>query len=256
MRFAASVLCLLGILSLAPAQLQFPERRDGERIIDLAGIIGEADAALINGMSRESDAYGAPIVVVTIHSVAGMNGRGMSTDEYATRLFNHWQIGDAQINRGMLLLVSVSDRDARIELGGGWGRGHDREVEAIMSGAIIANFKRGLYSRGILEGVHEMSKLAEGKPIRLNTHQDRTQQNALIVVMISGMAAFIILLTIGSRLGWFEPAGRYGGAYHSSWLGSDHDDYWDGGSSGGFGGGSFGGGGGGSSGGGGASGSW
>lgn len=40
-------------------------------------------------------------------------------EEYATGLFRHWQLGDAQKNNGVLLLIALGDRKARIEVGYG-----------------------------------------------------------------------------------------------------------------------------------------
>lgn len=45
----------------------------------------------------------------------------LSVEQYARQLFDHWGPGFKDRNYGILLLVSVGDRKARIELGAGWG---------------------------------------------------------------------------------------------------------------------------------------
>ena len=60
-----------------------------------------------------------PIVVVTIPSLAKYDASNI--ESYARGLFHNWGIGSQAHNYGVLLLVSVGDRKARIELGAAWG---------------------------------------------------------------------------------------------------------------------------------------
>ena len=61
------------------------------------------------------------IAVVTILSIQDYPGADVSSIEnFATGLFNTYGIGNMPKNDGVLLLVAVKDRKARIELGGGY----------------------------------------------------------------------------------------------------------------------------------------
>jgi len=57
-----------------------------------------------------------PLLVVTIPSLTEYGAAGYTIERYATALFNEWGIGSEERNYGMLLLVAVGDRKARIEL--------------------------------------------------------------------------------------------------------------------------------------------
>ncbi len=58
----------------------------------------------------------------------------VSNETFATALFNHWGIGDATRNDGVLFLVSRFDRDMRIEVGSGYGATHDEGLKKSSTG--------------------------------------------------------------------------------------------------------------------------
>ncbi|TNF96059.1 MAG: hypothetical protein EP297_10740 [Gammaproteobacteria bacterium] len=103
-----------------------------------------------------------PLYVVTIDSLAAQEASGLRIEGYAQKLFDHWGIGFEERNYGMLLLVSVGDRKARIELGKGWAHDYDNQAEDVMQSLIIPSFKRGDFSTGIADGVRGMDAMARG----------------------------------------------------------------------------------------------
>src|SRR4029078_1929160 len=110
------------------------------------------DAALTKKKAR--------IVVVTIPSLAAYGAQGWPIERYALNLMSEWGVGWSEWNYGMLILVSMGDRKARIELGGSWERRKDDEDKRVMREQIIPHFKKGNYSKGILEGVRGMQAIA------------------------------------------------------------------------------------------------
>jgi uncharacterized protein len=120
----ATALLLSGALTrLAFAQeLTYPPT-PGERdfICDEANLLSPGDAAKIKEIcDKLLSEKKVPIIVVTIPSLAKYGAAGWDIMVYAQNLFNNWGIGYPEWNYGMLLLVSVGDRKARIELGRGW----------------------------------------------------------------------------------------------------------------------------------------
>lgn len=103
-----------------------------------------------------------PLFVVTIPSLSSYEGSAFGIEGYATQLFDHWGIGSQERNYGMLLLVSVGDRGARIELGAGFERNYDRQANDIMQSLIIPAFRRGDFPTGITDGVRGMDAMARG----------------------------------------------------------------------------------------------
>ncbi|MCZ6794733.1 MAG: TPM domain-containing protein [Planctomycetota bacterium] len=65
----------------------------------------------------------------------------------------------------MVLLVSVNDRQARIELGAGWGHEKDSVCRRVMDEHIVPRFQEEDFSGGILAGVRALDRMARGKPL-------------------------------------------------------------------------------------------
>lgn len=110
-----------------------------------------------------------PIVVVTINSMREYGPKDWSIERFGYTWFNKWQIGKRGgegelINRGILLLVSVGDRKARIELGADWGRDWDRHCSVIMNSKIVPRFKKDDYAGGIEAGVQALAEMAGTPP--------------------------------------------------------------------------------------------
>ncbi len=248
--------CLLIMLS-GPAvwSLEISLERPGERefIRDLANLIDPPEVESIRELcDKLLTDKATPIIVVTIDSMALHGGAGMRIETFSTLLFNQWEIGHAKLgeqdwNTGILLLVSKGDRQARIELGAGWGHREDAQSRRIMDGHIIYHFKQGRFSEGIVAGVEALDKMA--RQLELPTRPRPWWHFALVVGFI-GLAIFTIVSLIKrGASGW---AWLFWGAVFTL-LGFLLMQMLRSSSSGGFSGGSFGGG---FSGGGGASGSW
>ncbi len=154
----------------AHAQNIPPVPANGSFVQDYAGILRPDAVADISAHQRGAwEKQETPLIVVTIRTMADYGGRGMDIEEFATRWFNQWQIGKKRpdgtlVNRGIMLLVSVGDRRARIELGADWGRGWDGYARRVMDDAIVPRFRSGDFSGGIAAGVRELAAMAEAGP--------------------------------------------------------------------------------------------
>lgn len=152
------------LLGAAPAQetVRYPAKpAPREFLLDEAKLLKPEDAAEIKTLCEEAlTKKRAPIIVVTVPSLAAYGAGSWPIERYAMNLMSEWGVGSEDWNYGMLLLVSPGDRKARIELGGKWERQKDDEASRIMSQRVIPKFKQGDYSKGILEGVKGLHDLA------------------------------------------------------------------------------------------------
>lgn len=89
--------------------------------------------------------------VVTIRSMAIYDYEG-AIEPFATGWFNHWGIGDASRDDGVMMLVSRDDRTMRIEVGRGYGSDLNAPMKRIIDETIIPYFRRDDYPGGILAG--------------------------------------------------------------------------------------------------------
>lgn len=233
-------------------------------VADLGGVIGaQTEAELVQYLSAVNEQTGVQVAVLTVPSLGGV-----SIEEYSIEVAEKWKLGQAGKDNGALLVVSVEDRELRIEVGYGLeGELTDAKSGLIIRNVIVPYFRQGDYAKGIIEGTRNIVGIATGNAeivstsVRQNTgsgSQDSGGSAAGFVFFV----LFIIVMSggLGRRRGrsggWFWPflLGSMlssSGRGHSSWSGRS-------GGKSGFSGGSFGGfsGGGGHFGGGGASGGW
>lgn len=96
---------------------------------DFADVMSDDDMNYIIAMGEAiEDATGAQVVAVTVTFLDGMDVR-----DYATDLLNEWKLGESATNKnGLLLLLSVGDRDIYIAVGD--------DLESQFSGAVIGRY--------------------------------------------------------------------------------------------------------------------
>ncbi len=213
-------------------------------VTDVEGVLTpEQKQALENKLVAIDDSSSNQIAVVIIPTLDGY-----PKEEYANKLLRDWGIGGKK-NNGILLLISINDRQIWIEVGYGLeGAIPDVTALNIIDNDIKPAFKAGNYYEGIDQATDNIAKAAVGeyKVAKAKKSKSKGSGGFLIILII------IFLILRSGRGGGGSNIGRSGfsdvatGMLLGSLLG--------GGGRGG--GGGFGGFGGGSSGGGGAGGSW
>jgi uncharacterized protein len=182
--------------------VNFPEKPPKEHFyVDQVGLLEAEDANAINKiaatlLSEEK----IPILVVTIPSLVSFQATDHTVDSYAAALFDEWGIGSPNRNYGILLLVSVGDRKARIEFGKAWGGQHNAEAKHIMDAMIVPAFKRGDFSTGIKEGVNALDKLARG----LALPKTQTPWWVLPAMILGTLIVIMVIVSLfkSGRGGW------------------------------------------------------
>jgi len=118
-------------------------------VSDFAEIIpADIETRLNERLDAERSAINAEIAVVTVPNLGDSD-----VETYATDLYREWGIGSRQTDRGALLLVSVEDRELRIEVGYGLeGDLTDAESGRIIQNVIVPEFSAGNYGLGIEKG--------------------------------------------------------------------------------------------------------
>lgn len=229
---------------------------------DFAGALSaDAKTQLTNLCTELDQKANAQIAVVTIHTL-----EGDSVDDFANRLFEKWGVGPKGMDRGVLILLAVDDRQYHIEVGYG--------LEGILPDGKVGGFGRQMvpllkqndYSGAMVQLTGQIAGvIAQDKGVTLSAQppappDDNDQPSSGInlgTIIFAFFAISFIFRILRSLFGhggtrrsgmggwwWLPPMGGGGG--------------WGGGGfgGGGGGGGGFGGFGGGMSGGGGASGGW
>ena len=249
----------------AAQNVTFPPRPTAGAVADEAQVLSKEDRAEINRMSAKAAAeHGSLIVVAVVKSQKAHHAPYLTVEQYARLLFDNWGPGSQTNNKGMLLFVSIDDRKARIEVGGGWMGQINSDAQRVMDEMIIPEFKQKRYSEGILAGVRGLQSIraSVAEPVRATPYSDPYGSSSRPMIPRGDGAGSAGLLAC-----CFAPlallARFFGGGGGGGWGGgSSGMNHWNSGFMGGGGGFSGGGGGGGggfsggSGGGGGASGSW
>ncbi|PAP77293.1 hypothetical protein BSZ37_13040 [Rubrivirga marina] len=151
---------LLAVLLLAvpgAAALDVPPLTG--RVVDLADVLDPAtEAALVARLAAHEDSTSNQVVVLTIPSL-----EGEILEPYATRVFRTWELGQADRDNGILLLVAVADRELRIEVGYGLeGSLTDATSGSIIRAEIVPRFRDGDFDAGVVAGVDAILGAIDG----------------------------------------------------------------------------------------------
>ncbi len=252
--------------SLLFAQNVLPKPNPPRLVNDAAGVLSAEQVDILERkLVALDDSTSNQIAVVLIKSLGDD-----AIEDYATKLFREWGIGNAKTNNGVLILAAIDDRKMWIAVGYGLeGAIPDITASSIYRNEMVPEFKNQNYYRGIDNAINALSKAAAGeyKVKRERSNTGKGKGGSIFTFLI--LVAFVIIaLARGGRGG----GGGWGGGRRSG-LGSiaeavilssllnggrggGSSSGWGGGGGFGGGGGGFGGFGGGSSGGGGAGGGW
>jgi uncharacterized protein len=257
---AASSVTLAAALPDLPPHLSAP-------VNDFADVIDDASAQELDRRIRALlSASGDVVIVATVRTYQPF----ADIEMFAVKMFENGGkgIGQKGKDNGLLIVVAIDDRAARIEVG--------YDLEGIITDGyagetirtvMTPEFRKGSYGRGLLAGATRIiNRIAEQRGVTLQNvpaEPPRTRRSGGFPWLLFVVIILAMLLNRGGR-GGGRRGGRYWGVGPWSGWNSGVGSFGAGGFGGGFGGfgsgggggGGFGGFGGGRSGGGGASGSW
>lgn len=157
-RFAALPLAA-AILAAAPVAAQQYPAEPGDGVADMAGIIEPAQAdslrAILAGLRTEP---GVEVRVLTVRNIERYGTGDPTPEAFATAVYNDWKLGYGQAQDGVLVMVSVEDRFARIELGDNVPAHQDARMQAIMDERMVPRFREGDYAAGVMDGVRAIAE--------------------------------------------------------------------------------------------------
>lgn len=132
-----------------------------EPVVDQANILNPQEKqrleAQLRGIHQQGLAQAAIVIVPTTN--------GVPIFDYALQVAEKWQLGDKDIDDGLLMVVAVNDRDMYILTGYGLeGVLPDAAVNRIIREDITPLFKQNNYGAGILAGVSALKARLTADP--------------------------------------------------------------------------------------------
>ncbi|WP_266169490.1 TPM domain-containing protein [Dyella subtropica] len=166
-RFAAHALCIMLLLgwcwpltSLHATAVPALHAH----VNDDAQVLGDRAANIETKLAAHEQATGNQVVVLTVPDLGGQDIEG-----YANDVFAQWRLGHKGVDNGVLMVVAVKDRRARIEVGYGLeGQLTDLASSQILRNAMHPRFATGDYAGGVeagVEGVLAVLSGAEPAPV-------------------------------------------------------------------------------------------
>lgn len=145
------LLILLTILPCVAFAQSYPNY-SSTYVNDLGNLIeDQTEAEIIAALTTLREDTGVEATVLTLDSWKAYGGHN-TIESFATGLFNHWGIGDAEKNDGILILVAEEERAMRIELGSGYPRSYDIYAGDVIDGSFLPSFRNENYNDGIRIG--------------------------------------------------------------------------------------------------------
>ena len=148
---------------------------------DFANVLNQTEINSIKGkFTQLKSDQDIEITLITIQRLDDYHA-GPNIEPFATALFNHWGVGSADKNNGVMILIAVKDRKMRIEIGKGYSSSWNNTMKQIIDNEFIPYFKNGDYQSGIENGVAKtISRLTSANNINQNSH---TNKNSLLQII-------------------------------------------------------------------------
>jgi len=214
---------------------------------DFANVLSSKSKNYIIKMGNQTNnENGLQVVVTTVESLEGRD-----IDSYAIEMAREWGIGSKEKNNGILILLSLNDREIKVEVGYGLeGDLNDAKVGRLLDNYAIPYFKNGDFDTGLLtlyKAILTELGVVEGEVEPIKEEDDYNLGEIIVTIIFLLIILFIIKKGrrgphIRPFIGPFNNGGFKGGhgGFGSGGFGGGFGGF---GGSGGFGGGSSGGGG-------------
>ncbi len=200
-----TVLACLSLGVTTAAALDFPDLSG--RVVDQADLLDDPMERYLTSLSAQHESVTSnQVVIVTLPSL-----QGTSIEDFGYQLGRHWEIGQAEADNGLLLIVAPNEKKVRIEVGYGLeGVMTDAIARTIIETEILPHFRAGDFQRGVADGAASIIAVLEGtstyKPIEpVSTAQD---DNLFNWVGTSAAIVFFVLIMLLLGIISLEPYRR------------------------------------------------
>ncbi len=174
---AAASVATSAVWAAIPSDKLLQSLQPHGNVNDYAGVLSPAERTSLEDRVFElRRKTGAQFAVVILQSL-----EGGQIDDFANKLFKKWSVGEKGKDNGILLLVAIEDRKARVEVGYG--------IEPILPDALAGRvldeqlfpaFKRQRYAAGLNQAVSRIAEIvARGEPAQARGKKGRPRMSLL-----------------------------------------------------------------------------
>jgi uncharacterized protein len=180
--------CAISAQEELPTDRLLRSLRPTADVNDFARILTPAERESLEDRCRKlREKTGAQLAVVTLKSL-----EGGQIDDFAVKLFKQWGIGQKDQKNGILLLVAIQDRKARIEVGYGLEPIlPDALAGRVLNDQLFPAFKQQQYAAGLNAAVERVAAIVEkNEPAPANLRQPGGGKNSLFTI-VAMLALFV-----------------------------------------------------------------
>lgn len=134
---------------------EYPKHDTKSGVDDFAGVFKQEEIDSMNKLISDLEKKTtAELAVVTVKSL-----NGKTIEVYSNELFTEWGIGKPEKNNGVLLLISMGERQLRIEVGYGLENViNDVIASNIINEVVVPYFNEGKPGQGTYEGAKAIAE--------------------------------------------------------------------------------------------------
>ena len=168
-------------------------------VMDTANMLSEGERAQLNQqLEQYAKSKGSQIVVLTVNTTAPEDAFS-----YGMRVVRNWQLGRAQENDGVLLLIAKDDRKNQILVGRGLeGAITDVDAYRILSENVRPAFQQGEFAAGITAAVEKLQGLIAGEKLPEPPESlEDTGATGMAILVPMAMLASLLKRIFGGFLG-------------------------------------------------------
>lgn len=156
------LLLLLCCYTLAAPAKTLPVPTLSEQVTDLTHSLTDRQHTELTHVLASVEKQSGSQLAVLIVPTTGDD----SVEQFATRVFEQWKLGDKQRDDGVLFLVALDDHTLRIEVGYGLeGRLTDLQAGQIIRDQVTPAFRQGNVYGGVLQGSMAIGRLLTGQSL-------------------------------------------------------------------------------------------
>ena len=192
------ILCLISTLVLcicmvAAAPSAFAADTQRALLVDSADLLTEREQLqLQNKLEQISRTYDTEIVIITVDDMGGM-----SADDFVEYLYDSLNYGYGSSRDGVMLMVSMAERDYRILSNGRAAKAIDDDAIENIGDKIVDDLGDGDYARAFDKFADRCAYYLDGY---INGFPFPVARNLLIALVIGAVVGLIVVLILRGQL--------------------------------------------------------
>lgn len=206
------------LLLIVPAQAREETIPITGYVNDYANVLDPQTEADLNAQGEAfASRTGAQVVIVTTDSLHGADAMKVATDSA-----NEAQLGSGELDNGVLILVSIDDKQRFMAVGSGLeGDLTDIDCEHLQQDYLVPAFRQGDYSKGLVDLYeHTIDHIANAYGLDLDDDSNFAPNNAPVTQRKqasfdwTGLFAIGAVLVLGAFVLTKKPSSRQGTTLH------------------------------------------